>query len=258
MACVARALEELEASGWLPNQARMWLASQWTVRGGAPWPEGEERFFHHLLDGSRAANRLGWQWTTGAGSSRPYGFSRRQVERRAPGLCTRCALRDACPILDWPEPSPAGAPGAAPAALARDPDPEATGGPSAAERSGSPERVWLTAESLGTDDPALSARPDLPAVFVFDAPLLGRLRLSRKRLVFLVETLAELAQRRALELLRGAPAYALHGRRLAATFTPVPGWRRRRQTLDVVELHPWPWLVRPHSGSVRSFSAWRR
>jgi deoxyribodipyrimidine photo-lyase len=33
-------------------------------------------------------------------------------------------------------------------------------------------------------------------VFVFDEPLLDRLRLSSKRLVFLVETLADLAGRR--------------------------------------------------------------
>jgi deoxyribodipyrimidine photo-lyase len=48
------------------------------------------------------------------------------------------------------------------------------------------------------------------------------------------------------------------GRRLAATFAPVPGWRTRAAQLDVVATHPWPWLVRPHVGSVTSFSAWRR
>jgi hypothetical protein len=42
----------------------------------------------------------------------------------------------------------------------------------------------LTVESLDAD-PALDAHPDLPAVFVFDAPLLARLQLSGKRLVFL-------------------------------------------------------------------------
>ena len=33
---------------------------------------------------------------------------------------------------------------------------------------------------------------------------------------------------------------------------------RRADRLDVVALHPWPWLRRPGSGSVRSFSAWVR
>jgi len=47
-------------------------------------------------------------------------------------------------------------------------------------------------------------------------------------------------------------------RALATTFTPVPKARRLRSHLDVAELHPWPWLVRPSAGSIRSFSAWRR
>jgi deoxyribodipyrimidine photo-lyase len=50
----------------------------------------------------------------------------------------------------------------------------------------------------------------------------------------------------------------LSGRPLATTFAPVPGWRRRSAVLDVVALHPWRWLVRPHGRSLASFSAWRR
>ena len=102
MACIDATVGELERDGWLVNQTRMWLASQWTVRHGADWRDGEDRFFTHLLDGSRAANRLGWQWTIGAGTGKPYGFSRWQVEKRAPELCAGCARRDDCPIEDWP------------------------------------------------------------------------------------------------------------------------------------------------------------
>jgi deoxyribodipyrimidine photo-lyase len=122
---------------------------------------------------------------------------------------------------------------------------------------GGPEAIWLTAESLGDDDPALDAHPDLPAVFVFDTPLLARLQLTAKRLVFLAEAIGDLGERRPVEVLTGDPAEVLAGRRLAATFTPVPGWRRRQRQLDVVEQHPWPWLRRPHSGPIGSFSAWR-
>ena len=116
--------------------------------------------------------------------------------------------------------------------------------------------MWLTAESLGVDDPALSADPDRPAVFVFDEPLLRRLRLSGKRLVFLAQTLGELADRRPLEVHRGDPVVELAGRRLATTYAPVPGWSRRSARLDVVELHPWPWLRRPTNAPLRSYSAW--
>ena len=124
--------------------------------------------------------------------------------------------------------------------------------------TGDAEAVWLTAESLGDDDPALEAHPDLPVVFVFDEPLLARLRLSSKRLVFLTERLAELAESRTVETHLGDPAEVLAARALATTFTPVPKARRLRSQVDVVDLHPWPWLRRPTGGSLRSFSAWRR
>jgi deoxyribodipyrimidine photo-lyase len=256
MACVDLAIGELERDGWMVNQTRMWMASQWSVRHGADWRAGEDRFFTHLLDGSRAANRLGWQWTIGTGTGKPYGFSRWQVTKRAPGLCDGCVHRRACPIEHWPDdPVLADAPDEP--LLRRDPDPAATAGPIDVERTGEPDTVWITAESLGDDDPALAANPDLPIVFAFDEALLGRLRLASTRLVFLTERLAELAATRDLEVHLGDPAAALAGRRLATTFTPVPKGRRLRAVLDVVELRPWSWLRRPGSGSIRSFSAWR-
>jgi deoxyribodipyrimidine photo-lyase len=95
-------------------------------------------------------------------------------------------------------------------------------------------------------------------VFVFDEPLLRRLQLDGKRLFFLVETLADLGQRRPLEIYRGRPEQILAGRAVAATFAPVPGWRRKSETIRPVEVHPWPWLRRPGTGSVASFSAWRK
>ena len=76
--------------------------------------------------------------------------------------------------------------------------------------------------------------------------------------MFLAETLGELAAARPLEVRRGAVVQELAGRSLAATWTPVPGWARRARHLQPVEVHPWPWLARPRTSSLRSFSAWRR
>ena len=252
MACMASVTGELHDDGWLVNQTRMWLASQWAVRAGADWRDGEQEMFTHLLDGSRAANRLGWQWTVGTGSGKPYGFSRWQVEKRAPSLCRGCALRDACPVQDWPDAS-LGATVAGPdlgAGLTE-------AGPAAVEDGGGAE-VWLTAESLGRTDPALAADPGRPVVFVFDEPLLAALRLSGKRLVFLAQTLAEIAADRPLEVRRGVVADELTGRSLAVTWAPVPGFARRAARIRPQEVHPWPWLVRPGGEPLRSFSAWRR
>ena len=269
MACMAACVEELETDGWLVNQTRMWMSSQWTVRAGAEWTAGEDRFFTHLLDGSRAANRLGWQWTIGAGTGKPYGFSRWQVEKRAPQLCRGCSLAEACPIQDRPTEDPrAGssisaedrrAVGPEPEPLLRrDPDPESTGGPRTPLRLDEPDAVWLTAESLGDADPALDAHPDLPAVFVFDEPLLARLRLSGKRLVFLAETLADLGTRRVVEVRRGEVATELADRSVAVTYAPVPGFQARAAAVGPAVLHPWRWLYRPHAGPVSSYSAWRK
>jgi deoxyribodipyrimidine photo-lyase len=257
MACVDLVVSELENDGWLVNQSRMWLASQWVSRAGAGWREGEDRFFRHLLDGSRAANRLGWLWTSGGGTGKPYGFSRWQVEKRAKGVCGRCQLNNNCPIQNWPSDPVIEKVSEAPG-LRDDPDPEATAGPLRVDRRSEPDVVWLTAESLGDDDPALRANPDLPVVFVFDEPLLDRLQLSGKRLAFLAETLADLSRSREVDVHLGAPASVLAARAPAVTFAPVPGWRRIRGRIEVAEIHPFPWLSRPSGGSVASFSQWLR
>jgi deoxyribodipyrimidine photo-lyase len=256
MRCIDTTLTELERDGWIVNQTRMWLASDWTVRHGEQWRHGEDHFFRHLLDGSRAANRAGWQWTVGTATGRPYGFSRHQVVQRAPDLCGSCLHASACPVEAWPDATPGPPVGSGPDRLRRDPDPAATAGPSAPRHHGEPELVWLTAESLGDADPALAAHPDLPVVFVFDEPLLARLRLSGKRLVFLAQRLAELGSGRDLEVRLGRPGDELAGRALAATFTPVPGWRALAARLDPAVVHPWPWLRPPAAGSLASFSAW--
>lgn len=258
MACIELPLDELEEEGWLVNQTRMWLSSEWSVRRGVQWQEGEDYFFRHLLDGSRAANRLGWQWTVGVGSNKSYGFSRWQVEKRAKNLCASCDLVLECPIEDWPE-DPTFAPTEQPVEISVAPD-LGHAGPTATEVAGDiePEAVWLTAESLGSSDPALVAHPDLPAVFVFDEPLLASLRLSGKRLVFISEVLAEIGATRELEVHIGRPADVLADRPVAVTFAPVPGFAKRAAQINPVVTHPWPWLIRPSAGSVSSFSAWKK
>ena len=100
-------------------------------------------------------------------------------------------------------------------------------------------------------------------MFVFDAPLLARLRLDARRLVFLAESLGDLAARRDVTVSRGDVIATLSAggssgaAPLAVTHAPVPGFRRRAAALPVVEHHPWPWLRRPGGGGVASFSAWR-
>ncbi|MDH3301268.1 MAG: FAD-binding domain-containing protein [Acidimicrobiia bacterium] len=237
---MAETLEELRTDGWCVNQARMRLASQFSFRAGGDPFAGEDIMFRHLLDGSRAANRLGWQWVTGASRPRVYGFARQQVVKQAPRFCEECALIDRCPISDFPDEQPRSPVTRPPLGPADD----VYGPPVVTRGSRDPELVWLTAESLGARDPALVAHPDLPVVFVFDEPLLARLRLSGKRLVFLAETLTELARSRSLEIRLARPIDVLSPRTAAVTAAPVPGFARLAGRLDVGR-HPWPWLRRP-------------
>jgi deoxyribodipyrimidine photo-lyase len=259
MRCLELTWEELFDEGWLVNQTRMWAASHWAIRSGANWRDGENLFFQHLLDGSRAANRLGWQWTIGTGNGKPYGFSRWQVNKRAPGLCDGCSQRHRCPIERWPKEEPIDWLDSPDPLLRRDPDLARTSGPITVQRRGTPDAVWLTAESLGDADPALLANTDLPVVFMFDEALLAKIQVSAKRLIFLTECLSDLATRRSVELFRGSPAALLDTFHVASTFTPVPGWRRLTDNgQKLAEVHPWSWLRAPHAGPMGSFSAWRK
>ena len=123
---------------------------------------------------------------------------------------------------------------------------------------GRPEAVWITAESLGRDDPALTAHADLPVVFVFDEALLRRLRLSFARLTFLTEALADLSRERQVQTYRGDVADILADVGGWPRRTPVPGWRRISTRVTIAATYPWPWLRRPHGGSITSFTAWSK
>jgi deoxyribodipyrimidine photo-lyase len=136
-------------------------------------------------------------------------------------------VSDACPIQDWPEDQSPEPRSMVDPRMRRDDDVETTAGPIDPRVEGRPEAVWITAESLGRDDPAMTAHADLPVVFVFDDALLRRLRLSFARLTFLAEALADLSLERQVQTYRGNVSETLADvGPVAATFTPVPGWRR--------------------------------
>ncbi len=252
MACIDFVVDELEQDGWLVNQTRMWLASHWTVRNGKGWLHGQERMYQNLLDGSRAANLLGWQWTVGS-ASKPYGFARWQVDKRAPGLCAKCPLNRACPIEQFPQEIDLDRVERL-SLVDADPNLVRTTGPTRVVSTRKPAEVLLTVDSLGDADPALAANPELPAVFVFNRQALAKLQLSSKRIYFYLETLQDLAHRRNLKVLIGDPFEYAATHDVAVTYAPVPSFEK---FTDVAELHPFQWLRKPHAHSVQSFSAWR-
>jgi deoxyribodipyrimidine photo-lyase len=253
MACIDFVMDELNQDGWLVNQTRMWLASHWTVRNQKGWIHGQEKMFRELIDGSRAANLLGWQWSVGAGTGKPYGFARWQVEKRSPGLCGSCPLKNNCPIENFPDDQELTKLEADPL-LTIDPNPEATAGPKKPIQNITPELVLLTIESLGDADPAMAANPNLPVAFVFNESALRKLQLSSKRIHFYLETLKDLSNRRDLSVYLGDPVEFAQSNNVAVTFAPVPSFKKFEK---IAELHPYPWLRAPHGNSVKSFSSWR-
>jgi deoxyribodipyrimidine photo-lyase len=70
---VDAAMRQLARSGWLPNRARMIVASFLAKDLLLDWRCGEAHFMAHLVDGDVAANNGGWQWTAGTGTdAAPY------------------------------------------------------------------------------------------------------------------------------------------------------------------------------------------
>jgi deoxyribodipyrimidine photo-lyase len=111
---VDAAMRQLLATGWMPNRARMIVASFLTKHLGVDWRVGETWFMRHLLDGDPASNNGGWQWAASSGTDpQPYFrvFNPTLQGRRhdATGGYVRrwvAELRDAPADVDVHEPPP--------------------------------------------------------------------------------------------------------------------------------------------------------
>ena len=103
MNCIGTIENELESTGYMVNQTRMWYSSHQMFRSNKNWLESENYMYKHLIDGSRFGNRLGWHWVMGSQTGKIYGFSKFQVQKRAPKLCNECELMNNCPIENWPQ-----------------------------------------------------------------------------------------------------------------------------------------------------------
>ncbi len=70
---VDAAMRQLRTIGWMPNRARMIVASFLIKDLLIDWRKGERHFMHYLIDGDPAANNGGWQWAAGTGTdAQPY------------------------------------------------------------------------------------------------------------------------------------------------------------------------------------------
>lgn len=70
---VDAAMRNLWAEGWMPNRARMIVASFLCKDLLISWKEGADWFWDTLVDADLANNTFGWQWTAGCGAdAAPY------------------------------------------------------------------------------------------------------------------------------------------------------------------------------------------
>jgi deoxyribodipyrimidine photo-lyase len=70
---VDAAMRQLLEAGFMPNRARMLVASFLTKDLLVDWRVGEAHFMRHLVDGDPASNLGGWQWAASVGTdAQPY------------------------------------------------------------------------------------------------------------------------------------------------------------------------------------------
>ena len=66
-------MQQLAATGWMHNRARMIVASFLTKDLHIDWRSGERWFMRRLVDGDPASNNGGWQWAASTGTdAQPY------------------------------------------------------------------------------------------------------------------------------------------------------------------------------------------
>ncbi len=106
--------QDLAATGYLHNHARMWFASIWIFTLRLPWELGADLFLRHLIDGDPASNTLSWRWVGGLHTAgKTYLATADNIARhtggrfRPEGLATQAFRLDARPA---PAPKPVAVP----------------------------------------------------------------------------------------------------------------------------------------------------
>ena len=213
LACMDGFAQELTATGYLHNHARMWFAAYIVHWRRTRWQAGAAWFLEHLVDGDPASNNLSWQWVASTFASKPYLFNRENLERYTAGVyCRTCphAQAHTCPFdHDYEALEQTLFPRLHMAQQATEmpPPPRPYERPQAAKgvqkATGKP-LLWIHTDSLNPASPMLAAHPESPSVFVWDEPWLTSSSITLKRLVFLAECLGEMPGK--VELRIGDPA----------------------------------------------------
>lgn len=110
IACFDDWVEELKATGYLHNHARMWFASIWIFTLKLPWELGADFFLRHLVDADPASNTLGWRWVAGIQTpGKTYKARASNIAKYTDGRYSAEKLgqqlsNEAEPVADLPQP----------------------------------------------------------------------------------------------------------------------------------------------------------
>jgi len=104
--------QELAATGYLHNHARMWFASIWIFTLRLPWELGADFFLRHLIDGDPASNTLSWRWVGGLHTpGKTYAATADNIAKNTNGHFRPKGLARDCPPLPMtPHPAPRAVP----------------------------------------------------------------------------------------------------------------------------------------------------
>ncbi len=100
--------QDLAATGYLHNHARMWFASIWIFTLRLPWELGADFFLRHLIDGDPASNTLSWRWVSGLHTpGKTYAATLDNIAKNTGGRFRPKGLARDCPPLRMvPHPAP--------------------------------------------------------------------------------------------------------------------------------------------------------
>jgi deoxyribodipyrimidine photo-lyase len=257
---VDAAVRELQATGWLHNHARMWLASYMVHLRKLHWRSGADWMYGLLLDGDLASNHLSWQWVAGTGSHRPYLFNAENVARYAPpawhspGSVIDRDYAALDRIARSPEVVAAGDAGDA----AHDPTPLDAGPtpgfnpPQAQAVQG--RTLWIV-HAWSLADPPATLSPDALRVGLLLAPWHARWPWSAKRWRFVTERMRALCNRPG-DLLWWATPQTLHAALAAAAAVQARDDAHLQGLLAPWRPMPEPRLFEPVARPCSSFSQW--
>jgi deoxyribodipyrimidine photo-lyase len=104
--------QELVATGYLHNHARMWFASIWIFTLDLPWELGADFFLRHLIDGDPASNTLSWRWVAGLHTpGKTYLATSENIQKNTGGRFRPQGLATVAPAPSMPPlPAPRKAP----------------------------------------------------------------------------------------------------------------------------------------------------